>query len=57
MLILLVIFSKKRLSAHLFIRTVLRNSLEQPISLMVKKPLQLLLLRSSELWMALSFLN
>lgn len=33
------------------------HSLEQPISLMVKKPLQLLLLRSSELWMALSFLN
>ena len=33
------------------------QQLGTPISLMVKKPLQLLLLRSSELWMALSFLN
>lgn len=48
---------KKRLSAHLFIRIVLRSSLEQPISLIIRKPLLLPLLHSNALWMERFFLS
>lgn len=48
---------KKKLSAHPSIRTVLLNSLERPINLTIRKPLQLPLLHSNELWTVRFFLS
>lgn len=48
---------KKKLSVHPSIRTVLRSSLERPISLTIRKPLQLPLLHSNGLWMERFFLS